>query len=154
MWCGLGTCTKTAAKKLEVVQIMLLVQLWNTLPIISNCIENPIGLRTLEKRWELHTATWVYRRLKPGLSPPYLHDLFQPIQKQYQHHTQLSKNGIIIPRAHMNMMSWSFRYKGAVVWNSLPDDIKCVNRGSTFSHALKLFYASSCKYCTILAYCF
>ena len=47
--------------------------------------------------------------------PPYLHNLFQPIQKQYQHHTRLSKNGIIIPRAHMNMMSRSFRYKGAVV---------------------------------------
>ena len=99
------------------------------------------------------SSTWVYRCLKPGLSPPYLHDFFQPIQKQYQHHTQLSKNGIIIPRAHMNMMSWSFRYKGAVVWNSLPDDIKGVNRGSTFSHVLKLFYTSSCNYCTILAYC-
>ena len=31
MWCGLGTCTKTVAKKLEVVQIMLLVQLWEHL---------------------------------------------------------------------------------------------------------------------------
>ena len=63
------------------------------------------------------------------------------------------KNFIIVPRAHMNMTSRSFHYKGAVVWNTLPDDIKGVNRGSTFSHALKLFYASSCNYCTILAYC-
>ena len=53
----------------------------------------------------------------------------------------------------MNMMSRSFRHKGAVVWNSLPDDIKGVNRESTFSHALKLVVVNSVNYCTILAYC-
>ena len=55
-------------------------------------------------------------------------------------YTRLSNNGVLIPRAHTNMMSRSFRYTGAVMWNSLPDDIKAINRESTFRTALKTFF--------------
>ena len=65
------------------------------------------------------------------ITPPYLNDLFQPIHKQHQHHTRLSNNGVLVPRAHTNMMSRSFHYTGAVMWNSLPDEIKAINREST-----------------------
>ena len=41
------------------------------------------------------------------------------------------------------MMSRSFHYTGAVVWNSLPDDIKGINRESTFRTALKTFFNNS-----------
>ena len=33
------------------------------------------------------------------ITPPYLHDLFQPIHKQHQHYTRLSNNSVLIPRA-------------------------------------------------------
>ena len=70
----------------------------------------------------------MYQCLKSSLTPPYLHDLFHPIHRQHQHHTWLSNNGVLIPKAHTNMMSRSFRYTGAVMWNALPDNIKAINR--------------------------
>ena len=115
----------------------------STLPFIGNCIENTTGLGNSRKRRELHTTVWVYRCLKPGVTPPYLHDIFQPIRKQHQHHTRLSDHGVLIPRAHTNMMLKSFHYRGAVVWNSLPGKVLCITRESAFRSALKLFYNES-----------
>ena len=62
------------------------------------------------------------------------------MHKQHQHHTRLYNNGVLIPRPHTNMMSRSFRYTGAVMWNFLPDNIKGITRESTFRAALTLFF--------------
>ena len=115
---------------------MLLVQLWSTLLIVSNYIEKSTWLA-------ISTRKTVTTYCNPGVSmstPPYLHDLFQPIHRQHQHHTRLSNNGVLIPRAHTNMISRSFCYTRAVMWNSLPDDIKAINRESTFRTAVKTFF--------------
>ena len=104
VWSG---CMKNAAKKLEVVQNNAARAVVGA-PYRSSAttLRNQLGWQSLQTRRELHTATWVYRCLKPGVTPPYLHDLFQPIQ--HQHHTWLSNNGVLIPRAHTNMSPGRF----------------------------------------------
>ena len=77
------------------------------------------------------------------------HDLFQLIHKQHQRHTWLSNSGVLIPRAHTNMMSRLFRYTGAVMWNSLPENIK---RESTFRAALRCCLASIVLFLWIVEY--
>ena len=129
-------CTETAAaKKLEVVKNNAGRTIVGApYPSSATTLRNQLSWQSLKKqktKQELHTATWVYRCLWPGLTSPYLHDLFQPIHKQHQHHTRLSNNGVLIPRARTNMMSRSFCYTGAVLWNSLPDNIKGINSEST-----------------------
>ena len=141
VWSG---CTKTIAKKLEVVQNNAARAILGA-PYRSSAtvLRTQLGWVTLETRRELNTAVWVYRCLKPGVTPPYLHDIFQTIRKQHQHHTRLSDHGVLIPRAHTNMMLKSFQYRGAVVWNSLPEKVQCMTRVSAFRSALKLFYSES-----------
>ena len=132
---------KNVAKKLEVVQNNAARAVVGAhYQSSATTLRNQLGWQSLQKRRELHTATWVYRCLKSSLTLPYLHDLFQPIHKQHQHYTRLSNNGVLIPRARTNMMSRSFRYTGAIIWNSLPDDIKAINRESTFRTTLETFF--------------
>ena len=138
VWSG---CTKTIAKKLQNNGARAI--LGAPYRSSATALRTQLGWVTLQKRQELHTAVWVYRCLKPGVTPPYLHDIFQPIRKQHQHHTRLSDHGVLIPRAHTNMMLKSFHYRGAVVWNSLPEKVLCITRESAFRSALKLFYNES-----------
>ena len=136
VWSG---CTETAAKKLEVVQnngARAIVGAPYQSP--ATTLRNQLGWPSLNKRRELHTATWVYRCLRPGLT--YTTYFSLSMHKQHQHHTRLSNNGVLIPRAHTNMMSRLFHYTGAVLWNSLPDDIKGFNRGSTFRATLMFLF--------------
>ena len=81
---------KTIAKKLEVVQNNAARAILGA-PYRSSAtaLRTQLGWVTLETRRELNTAVWVYRCLKPGVTPPYLHDIFQTIRKQHQHHTRL-----------------------------------------------------------------
>ena len=141
VWSG---CTRTAAKKLEVVQNNAARAVLGA-PYRSSAtaLRTQLCWVTLEKRRELHTAVWVHRCLRPGVTPSYLHVIFQPLRKQHQHCTRLSEHGVLVPRAHTNMMLKSFHYRGAVVWNSLPEKVRCITKESAFTSALKLFFNES-----------
>jgi len=118
MWCGLGTCTKTAAKKLEVVQVMLFTnhQQLHWEPNWAANFREKTGTPYCNLRVSMSQA-----RTFPLL----ICTIYFSLSRNSTSITlDWVKNFIIIPRAHMNMMSRSFHYKGAVVWNSLPDDIK------------------------------
>ena len=137
VWSG---CTRRAAKNLEVVQNNAARAITGA-PYRSSAttLRKELGWQTLEKRREFHTTTWVYRCLKPDLTPPYLHNLFTPIQKRHQHGTRLSRSGVAVPRANTSLMMRSFQYRGAVVWNSLPDEVRSSNRKRSFETALKVY---------------
>ena len=79
VWSG---CTETAAKKLEVMQNNGSRAIVGA-PYQSSAttLRNQLGWQSLNKR-RVNTATWVYRCLRPGFTPPYLHNLFQPIHAQ------------------------------------------------------------------------
>ena len=104
----------------------------------ATTLRNQLSWQSLQKK---KTGT-TYRNLGVSMSQarsyPSLSTL--PIHKQHQHQTRLSNNGVLIPRAHTDMMSRLFCYTGAVMWNSLPDDI---NRESTFRTAWKMFVNNS-----------
>ena len=141
VWSG---CTRTAAKELEVVQNNTArAVLGAPYRSLATALRTQLCWVTLEKRRELHTAVWVHRCLRPGVTPSYLHDIFQPLRKQHQHRTRLSEHGVLVPRAHTNMMLKSFHYRGAVVWNSLPEKVRCITKQSAFRSALKLFFNES-----------
>ena len=115
----------------------------SALSFIGNCIENTTVLGNPRKKTRAPTAVWVHRCLRPGVTTSYLHDIFQPLRKQHQHRTRLSEHEVLVPRAHTNMMLKSFHYRGAVVWNSLPEKVRCITKESAFRSALKLFFNES-----------
>ena len=119
----------------------------STLSATTGTLRSQLGWQSLMKRWELHTATWVYQCLRPGLTYPSLSTWL--IHKQHQRHIWLSNSSVLIPRAHTNMMSRLFRYTGAVMWNSLPENIK---RESTFRAALRCCLASIVLFLWIVEY--
>ena len=109
----------------------------------SLLVSKPTWLAISKEKMQTTYWTWAYQCLRPGFTPPCLHDIFQPIHKQYQHHTPLSNNGVLISRAHTNMMSRSFCYIGAVLCNSFPDNIKGISKEITFRAAFKMFLMNS-----------
>ena len=120
-------CTRTAAKELEVVQNNAAGTVLRA-PYRSSAtaLRRQLCWVTLEKRRELYSAVCVHRCLRPGVTPSYLHDIFQPFWKQHQHRIRLSEHGVLVPRAHTNMMLKSFHYRGTVVSNSLPENVCCI----------------------------
>ena len=136
MWCGLGI-RRLLQRSWKQCKIMLLVQLWELLTDHQQLHWEPNwAAKFREKMGAPHCNQ---ARTFPG--PPYLHDLFQPIQKQYKHHTWLSKEST------EHIRTWCpgpFVIK-ELLYGTLFQTISKVLSESTFVHALNLFYASSCK---------
>jgi hypothetical protein len=57
-----------------------------------------------------------------NLYPSYLNTIFEQTSQIHSHNLRGSSNRIFNPRTDAGNMSFS--YRGAVLWNDLPDDLK------------------------------
>ena len=55
----------------------------------------------------------------------------------------LAEGKLAIPQPHTNYMKNSFSYSGAVLWNSLPIELRQADSLSAFRAALERFFSSS-----------
>jgi len=78
---------------------------------------NFVDMQTLEKTWPLGVSMHVSSQL-------YLINMIY-FSLSRNNMPTLSNNSILIPRAHTNMISRSFLYRGAVV--PLPESIRGIN---------------------------
>ena len=74
-----------------------------------------------------------------GLAPVYLHDLFTERHTDYDMCDSLRK--LNLPKPRTDYLKRSFGYRGALLWNSLPENIKAIRSIGQFkkkiNHALK-----------------
>ena len=59
-----------------------------------------------------------------GLAPVYLHDLFSERHTDYD--LSDSFRSLNLPKPSNNYLKCSFGYSGALLWNSLPENIRAI----------------------------
>ena len=59
-----------------------------------------------------------------GLAPVYLQDLFSERHTDYDMRDSLRKSNL--PRPRTDYLKRSFGYRGALLWNSLPENIRAI----------------------------
>ena len=74
-----------------------------------------------------------------GLAPVYLQDLFSERHTDYGMRDSLRK--LNLPKPRTDYLKRSFGYSGALLWNSLPENIRAIRSIGQFkkkiNHALK-----------------
>ena len=74
-----------------------------------------------------------------GLAPVYLQDLFSERHTDYDMRDSLRK--LNLPKPRTDYLKRSFGYSGALLWNSLPENIRAIRSIGQFkkkiNHALK-----------------
>ena len=88
----------------------------------------------------------VYKSLN-GLAPQYLRDKFVHRNNISNYSLRDAENKLAIPLSRTNYMKNSFSYSGAVLWNSLPAEMRQADDLSTFRLDCKntLTGSSHCK---------
>ena len=89
----------------------------------ANLLEN-LGWHSFDKRRDYFTATMMFKCIN-GLAPLRVTNELSVISDAHSANTRASSNGnILVPMPHVEQFRNSFKYRGAVLWNSLPRDIR------------------------------
>ena len=87
----------------------------------------------------MQKAIMVFKSLN-GLTPEYLSELFANCSDVTEDLLRDSVNKLAVPSPRTNFLKNSFSYSGAVLWNSLPSDLRQAESFSDFSDLLNSFY--------------
>ena len=82
-----------------------------------------LGWQKLNLQRELKTATMVYKSLN-GLVPDYLKSMFTDQRATSTYSLRNFEGKLALPLPHTNFLKNSFSYSGAVLWNSLPTNLR------------------------------
>ena len=92
----------------------------------------------MESGDDRYKAIMMFKSLN-GLAPVYLQDLFSERHTDYDMRDSLRK--LNLPKPRTDYLKRSFGYSGALLWNSLPENIRAIRSIREFkkkiSHALK-----------------
>ena len=99
-----------------------------------------LHLQSIEKRRDYFTACLMYKCLN-GIAPIHLINeisLTSEIHGRYTRSAQ--QNNVQIPKPNLEQFKKSFKYHGAVTWNSLPAELKQAENIDRFKHLYKQIY--------------
>ena len=86
----------------------------------------------LAERIEFHTAVLTFKALQ-GTTPDYLTSKFTPASGLHTHSTRLSKTSDLkVPKPHLEIFRRSFEYRGAVLWNTISQQVRESESVSSF----------------------
>ena len=93
---------------------------------------------SIEKLFKFETANFMYRHFNNLLPSVFGHTLDQSILKNSTRKTRNGSN--VFPKyCRLNLTKQSFKYKGSLMWNKIPDSIKNITPIKGFHRALKTF---------------
>ena len=90
-------------------------------PSGQNTYFEQLDWKRLVTQRQIQEAVMVYKSLH-GLAPNYLSSLFN--QRNISYNLRDNENKLVIPLPRTNFLKNSFRYYGAVIWNSLPLELQ------------------------------
>ena len=90
-----------------------------------------LGWQKLNFQRELKTATMVYKSLN-GLAPDYLKSMFTDRSATSTYSLRNCEGKLALPLPRTNFLKNSFSYSGAVLWNSLPANLRQAQTLATF----------------------
>ena len=110
---------------------MRLVLTFSSFNADADTLIEKLGWKKLNSQRQMHRAIMVYKSLN-GIAPQYLRDKFVDRNNISNYSLRDAVNKLAIPLPHTNIMKNSFSYSGAVLWNSLPAEMRQANSLRTF----------------------
>ena len=105
----------------------------------ANLMEN-LGWHSFDNRRDYFTATMMLKCIY-GLAPLRLINELIVISDAHSPNTRASSNGnILVPMPHVEQFRNSFKYRGAVLWNTLPRDIREAQNIDEFKYRHRKHY--------------
>ena len=95
----------------------------------------------LDSQRTIHKAVMVYKSLN-GLTPDYLSSKFVDRSSVSNYSLRDTEGKLAIPQPHTNYMKNSFSYSGAVLWNSLPIELRQADSLSAFRAGCERLFPS------------
>ena len=132
-----GNCGKTFLDRLQKFQNRAArVLTFSRYDADANFLFRQLNWKDLSTQFQIQQALMVYKSLN-DLVPGYL---FSKFVKRYETRYSLrhSVNKLIVPFPQTNFMKNSFNYSGAVLWNSLPCDMREAKSFSQFKRLAHL----------------
>lgn len=96
------------------------------------------GWQKLHLQRELKTATMVYKSLN-GLAPDYLKSMFTDRSAISTYSLRNCDGKLPVPLPRTNFLKNSFSYNGAVMWNSLLNNLRQAHTIASFKSSLRGF---------------
>ena len=105
----------------------------------GNLMEN-LEWHSFDNRRDYFTATMMFKCIN-GLAPLCLINEVNVISDAHSANTRASSNGNIpVPMPHVEQFRNSFKYRGAVLWNTLPRDIRGTQNIDEFKYRYRKHY--------------
>ena len=138
-----GSCTKALANKLQKLQN-------RAARILTHCnydanadfLIQQLGWKKLHSQRSIHKAVMIYKSLD-GLAPDYLSSKFLDRSSVCNYSLRGTEGKLAVPMPHTNYMKNSFSYSGAVLWNSLPIELRQANSLTAFWAGCERFFSSN-----------
>lgn len=127
-----GTCNKTLANRLQKLQNRAArVLTFSSYDTNADGLLKKLGWKNLESQRQVHKAIMVYKSLN-GLAPEYLRSKFVDRCSMLNYSLRDTAGKIAVPLPRTNFRKNSFSYNGAVLWNSLPVELRQAQTLSKF----------------------
>ena len=101
-----------------------------------------LGWKKLHSQRSIHKAVMIYKSLN-GLAPDYLSAKFLDRSSVCNYSLRGTEGKLAVPMPHTNYMKNSFSYSGAVLWNSLPIELRQANSLTAFRAGCERFFSSN-----------
>ena len=132
-----GHCNATLANKLQILQNRAArIFTFSQYDSSSGPLLDQLGWKRLDTQRQIQEATMVYKALH-CLTPNYLSALFS--QKNVPYNLRDCESKLSVPHPRTNFLINSFRYSGAVLWNSLPLELRQSESLNSFRKGCRSF---------------
>ena len=134
-----GNCNKTLASKLQKLQNRAArVLTSSSYDANADDLIARLGWNKLDVQFKFQTAVMVYKSLN-GLALDYLRTMFSSRSDTCAYSLRGSTGKLTVPLPRTNFLKNSFSYRGAVVWNSLPVDLRQAQTLTSFKSGCSSF---------------
>ena len=133
VWGCLGKCLSSRLQKLQNRTARIITYLGYEQRSIY--ILNDLGWETLGQRRKKQLAVCAYKSIH-NLFPVGLKSLFEPVPQVHAYNLRGSSNNIFDRRPETDAARNSFCYRGALLWNGLPNETKTQPSVASFKNSL------------------
>ena len=98
----------------------------------SSTILKELKWLPLHQRRSIHRGTMLFKSLN-NLAPIYMKNMFSKRSSTHSFKLRSHKYNLTLPKPKTEYAKRSFSYKGATLWNNLPNELKCITSLHSFS---------------------
>ena len=131
-------CNKSPSNKLQKLQNRAArILTFSSYDTSADPLFEQLNWKRLDTQRQIQVATMVYKSIH-GLAPEYLGSLFTKYDPPYN--LRNSENKLAVPLPRINFLKNSFRYNGAVIWNSLSPELRQAKSLQSFRGGCRDFF--------------